>query len=215
MVLGITAELLAELVEELSTEMVEELNVEEAAVVEVEDEDEVVEDSAELVDEGAAELDSVELETAELEEAELVVLELAELEEAELEEAELEDSELEETELEVAELEEAELVVLELAELLEELLLLTLPPWFETACLNASLAASASPSGQRELRQLWTLLPSFSPRQEMSLTEPHSEESLLTSATHANRQAGGVAKTCLDNKAKETTVERTDVVRIM
>lgn len=43
----------------------------------------------------------------------------------------------------------------------------------------------------------------------------HWEEDLATWATQANRQAGGVAKTSLDKRAKDKTVETTAAERIL
>lgn len=42
----------------------------------------------------------------------------------------------------------------------------------------------------------------------------HEEDCLLTCATHANKQAGGVAKTSVDNKAKEITADKTEEERM-
>ena len=43
----------------------------------------------------------------------------------------------------------------------------------------------------------------------------HVEDDLLTWATQANKQAGGVAKTSLDNKAKEMTEDNNVVARML
>lgn len=56
---------------------------------------------------------------------------------------------------------------------------------------------------------------SCSQKQETWFKVSHVEEDLLTWATQANKQAGGVAKTSLDNKAKEMTEENRVLARMI
>lgn len=135
---------------------------------------------------------AAELAASELVALELVVLELVALELVALELVALE--------LLLVELELAELELLEPVLPLQEL-------W------KSLQASSALLLGHLLFKQLFTLSLSLEQMQLTSFMASHLLEPLVTSATHANRQAGGVASTWLENKATATE-ERTVEVRI-
>ena len=115
-------------------------------------------------------------------------------------------------ELVALELVALELVALEL--LLVELELAELEPVLPLQELWKSLQAfSALLLGHLLFKQLFTLSLSLEQMQLTSFMASHLLEPLVTSATHANKQAGGVASTWLENKATATE-ERTVEVRI-
>lgn len=157
----------------------------------------VEEGELEALEEGEPEaLEEGELEA--LEEGELEALEEAALEEAfgeVLEGAEEEELELEEAEDEVLEGAEEEEAPLDL-------------PWQELWKLFQ--ASSALPFGHLLSKQLWILLdsPQIQPTSFIAL---HLLELLETSATQANKQAGGVANTWLLKRAKAIEPRTVDV----
>lgn len=78
---------------------------------------------------------------------------------------------------------------------------------------KASQAAAELSLGHLLFKQLFTLSLSLEQMQLTWFKASHLPELLVTSATHAKRQAGGVANTWLEKSARATE-ERTVEVRI-